>query len=156
MIDSDWLLESARQVVNEPARGRPHQTMLRRAVSNLYYALFHEVCKQAADLHVGATPATRRSERYALVYRMPEHGRMKSLLRTMQAQTSASAHAQHVASVFVNLQEARHLADYDPRARFRRAEVAFFATDVDLALTALRESFPDKEILLTRVIARER
>lgn len=156
MIDSDWHLETVRRSLRELAPGRPHQTMLRRAISSLYYALFHEICRQTADLHVGSSPLARKSDRYTLIYRLPEHGRMRSVFKAVQSSASSSIDAQRVAAVFIDLQEARHRADYDPRARFRRAEVAFSLVGVELALHALRSAFADKDIILTRVIARDR
>lgn len=156
MIDSDWLVETVRRSLRELPPGRPHQTMLRRAISNLYYALFHEICRQTADLHVGSSPNARKSDRYALIYRLPDHSRMKTVFKTVQNSASSSLDARRVAAVFIDLQEARHRADYDPRARFRRAEVEFSWVDVELALHSLRRAFADKDIILTRLIARDR
>jgi hypothetical protein len=153
MLDPDWLLESARL---KPRPGRPNQTMLKRAISNLYYALFHEFCRQVANLHVGSTPATRRSERYVLIYRSLDHGRMKSHLSAILRNKGAAAPIPTLAQSFIDLQDARHKADYDPRAIFSNAELRLLVQRVEWALTTLREAFPEKELLLTKLIARDR
>ncbi len=153
MLDPDWLLDSARA---KPRPGRPNQTMLKRSISNLYYALFHEFCRQVANLHVGSAPATQRGERYALVYRSLDHGRMKNHFSAISKGRNASTKFQALAQIFIDLQDARHKADYDPRAIFSSAELRTMVQRVEWALAALREAFPEKELLLTKLIARDR
>ena len=153
MLDPDWLLESAR-AKSKP--GRPNQTMLKRSISNLYYALFHEFCRQVANLHVGSAPATQRTERYALIYRSLDHGRMKNYFSGTSKSRSVSARVTTLAQIFIDLLDARHKADYDPRAGFSRAELRTMAQRAEWALAALRETFPEKELLLTKLIARDR
>lgn len=151
MIDPDWLLRSAR---DPRGPGRPNQTDLRRSIFNLYYSLFHEVCRQTADLHVGASAAVRGSQRYRLIYRSIDHRQAKSVFADLAKYGSPGSVAATLGQVFVDLQDARHEADYDPHARYFRAQVEAFALDVAWALPAIRASFPEKKVTLTRLIAR--
>jgi hypothetical protein len=154
MIDPDYLLWRSHEELTDRQPGAPNQTFLRRAVSEFYYALFHEICRQIADQHVGAT--MRRDARYALVYRSLDHGRAKEVCKKIAADRSASAEAGEIAVAFVSLQEARHQADYNPTPRFRVSEVHARFLDAEAAIDDLRSGFADKPLFLTRLLARER
>ncbi len=150
MIDPDWLPQSTR---HPRGPGRPNQTDLRRSISNLYYSLIHEVCRQKADLHIGASARTRNSERYRLIYRSVDHRQAKTVFADLAKKGSPGSVAATLGQVFVDLQDARHGADYDPHARFFSAQVEAFALDVAWALPAIRASFPEKKVTLTKLIA---
>jgi hypothetical protein len=154
MIDPDYLLWRSHEELTQRDRGAPNQTFLRRAVSEFYYALFHELCRQIADQHVGAT--LRREPRYILIYRSLEHGRAKDACKKIAADAASSPQASDIAVTFVTLQEARHQADYNPAPRFRVSEAHAHFLDAETAIRALRAGFPDKALFLTRLLARER
>lgn len=154
MIDPDYLLHRSVAELIERERGAPNQTFLRRAVSEFYYALFHELCRQIADQHVGAT--LRREHRYVLVYRCLEHGRAREICKRIPADPASSAEAARVAIAFVELQEARHQADYNPVPRFRVSETHAHFLAAEGAINTLRTGFTDKASLLTRLLVRER
>jgi uncharacterized protein (UPF0332 family) len=92
----------------------------RRAVSAAYYALFHHITDSAAALIAPNVP----SEANRRVQRWFEHAEMKKVcgyfvkakldqpLLNLIGDT-ASSDLQNVASSFIQLQEARHGADYD-------------------------------------------
>jgi hypothetical protein len=48
------LLEQARVLAKLDTRGKPRQANLRRAVSSLYYALFHFLVERACRAIIGA------------------------------------------------------------------------------------------------------
>jgi hypothetical protein len=154
MIDPDFLLWRSHEDLTHRTPGAPNQTFLRRAVSEFYYALFHELCRQVADQHVGAT--LRRDPRYALIYRSLDHGRAKDTCRKVAADPASSLQAAEIAVTFVALQEARHQADYNPVPRFRVSEVHAHFLNAEAAIDDLRASFPDKPLFLSRLLARER
>lgn len=154
MIDPGWLLRVHYDEITDRERGAPSQMMLRGAVSRIYYALFHELCRQIADQHVGATQ--RRTERYGLVHRSLEHARAKDVCKRVASDKRWSASAADIGVVFVTLQEARHKADYDPRARFLLSDVRGLFLDAEDAIMKLREHFDDKPLFLTRLMIRER
>ncbi len=99
---------------------RPRSVDLRRATSACYYALFHQINQDAADLlapHV--TEATNHR-----IQRWFEHLKMKEICGRFTASPltqplleliglSASRDLQMVAKSFISLQDARHRADYD-------------------------------------------
>ena len=59
-------------------RGKPRQANLRRAVSTVYYALFHCLAEDAANLLVGGQGSDRSKHAWRQAYRALEHGHTKS------------------------------------------------------------------------------
>jgi uncharacterized protein (UPF0332 family) len=109
-------------------RGRPKQANLRRAVSSAYYAVFHLLVANAVLKFIPKRPT-------GLIPRVSRaflHGEMKQacvafkrrplgdLLQPLLG-TTVSSELHSVAIDFVDLQEARHSADYDTAAVFSRA-----------------------------------
>jgi hypothetical protein len=120
------LLEQA-QHLSRRERRRPKQASLRRAISAAYYALFHLLIQDAADILV-ARPELRG--RFARTF---DHGDMRSASRQFASPQPAQLPAltggasvpqavQDVAAAFVELQEARHEADYNLDRSFTRSE----------------------------------
>lgn len=82
----------------------------RRAVSTAYYALLHALCRLVADSRPAPAGAT-----WDQVYRGLAHAETKrrcSANRLLAA--SFSEPVQRIGGAFIQLQDARHLADYDP------------------------------------------
>jgi uncharacterized protein (UPF0332 family) len=128
---SDFL-RTARLLANTDT-GRPQQVNLRRACSSTYYALFHTLCTTCARLLVGPQK-TRRA--WCHVYRSVDHRvARESCARTEFIQRFPNA-VQDFASVFVQMQIARHTADYDPDAQFRRSSVAADIEAVAVVMSA--------------------
>lgn len=99
---------------------RPRQVDLRRAVSAAYYALFHELCWVCANTLVG-TSASATADAWRLAYRAVDHRTAKDRCKAKLPDTLPMSLI-GFAEAFVILQEQRHYADYDPRARFSRSE----------------------------------
>jgi uncharacterized protein (UPF0332 family) len=104
----------------------PSQANLRRAVSTAYYALFH-LLVEAAALRWSGSPEARTG-----VERGFQHGAMKSISIQFRKQTWRDWHGnqqpvpsaiQKIASAFVDLQEERHMADYDNHEQWTVTEV---------------------------------
>jgi hypothetical protein len=93
----DDLLEQARIPAKLDVK-KPKQANLRRAVSSAYYAVFHFLVHEACCAQIG-TQHAQAAYRHVLG-RAFVHGHM-----------------------FVELQEKRHLADYDLTERFERSDV---------------------------------
>ena len=123
------LLEQARHLANRE-RTRPRQASLRRAISASYYALFHLLIYEGQTKLI--TPGMAR-ERVARAF---EHRDMKNLSREFATPAISAGQLdvltggltipnelQRVAATFVELQEARHEADYNVNTRFVRSEV---------------------------------
>ena len=113
------LMEQAEHLVAREPR-RPRQASLRRAVSASYYALFHLLNGSAA-----ATIAPNVTDEVNhRIQRWFDHSEMKKICgRFLAVQLSnpllsligsnASPELQIVARTFIELQDARHNADYD-------------------------------------------
>jgi hypothetical protein len=141
MIDPQHLLAVARELANLDPR-RPRQASLRRAVSTAYYSMFHLLIHESVSACVGFGPSTTHREIGETVARWFTHTRMaevcaqfagptaKSKLRQAlpkgaggvggAASVAASTALQAVARTFLNLQQARHDADYDLSKGFTR------------------------------------
>jgi uncharacterized protein (UPF0332 family) len=117
MIDPQQLLATARQLAATKGRGRPRSANLRRSISTSYYALFHHLLRAAADLLIGAVE--RDTQRHNLAYRALDHGRMKGVCTEVLKSPAARGFGMEVVScarLFVELQDSRQTADYDPSA----------------------------------------
>jgi hypothetical protein len=118
--------------------GRPKQANLRRAVSTAYYAVFHFLADEVCCAQIG-TQNSQRPFRHALS-RAFVHTTMKSACSSFGGGTLKSSVTkglpqdpqgtyripkpiQDIAATFAELQEKRHLADYDLSERFKRSEV---------------------------------
>lgn len=145
MPDPSDLLAVARLLLCAEATNPPPEAQLRRAVSTAYYALFHKALRAAGERFMGG--GSERSAGYRLLYRGYSHGRMKEVCKSLDAPTmkesvrrqlgrsAVSNQMRHFASVFTVLQEARHLADYDPSILFVLSDSADL---VDVAEAAMR------------------
>lgn len=126
-LHNDLLDQAAHLARREPRR--PRQASLRRAVSAAYYALFHLLTGEAASL---ITPTALKGFEPS-VRRILAHSEMKNFCKSVsQAQVPAplrshaaalgQADLRDVAKAFVQLQEARHRADYDLATQHSRSE----------------------------------
>ncbi len=115
MFVVDDLISRARSSLS--GTKRPKSIFLRRAVSDAYYSLFHALAFLCADTLVGVTKRSDASWRR--VYRSLEHGIAKTELQRKEVR-SLDAGIKLIASAFLQLQEERHYADYDPVTRLRR------------------------------------
>ena len=157
----NWLhlLEAARLLAGStyaPAPiGRPRQTMLKRAVSNAYYAMFHALCRSNANTIVGTSPAPTYTQEWSRTYRALEHRFASD--RMNRHSTGRPLALQDFATVFTILQEHRHRADYDPEAAYLRREVTSLIDRAETATQAfLASSAADRRALATIVLLRDR
>jgi uncharacterized protein (UPF0332 family) len=139
------LLAQARHLCQKEPR-RPKQASLRRAVSTAYYGLFHGLVSAAVASFLSHR---HRALRPALM-RVFEHRKMaeacQRLLR-LKAQPAAMApllggaalpqDLERAAETLVELQQARHEADYDLVRRFARTEAQALVDLADAAVRAL-------------------
>ena len=115
-MSPDDLMETAR-ILAEPGHGRPTQARLRRAVSTVYYAMFHALAVTAADLVMG--PA--RDPEWCRVYRALEHGQARKACQQARAMGKFPADIREFAKTFVVSQTERQQADYAPDAEAYKA-----------------------------------
>lgn len=124
----DWqqLIAIARLLARAPefgeARGRPQQARLRRAISTIYYAVFHALANNNADALIGTSPDVRQSEEWARTYRALDHGFAKDRFNSTSSMLAFPENLQDFGHTFIALQNQRHDADYNPRSVFQRSE----------------------------------
>lgn len=137
----DDLIEQARTMATHDAR-RPRQANLRRAVSTAYYAVFHFLVDQACRSVLGTQQGQAAYRR--LLGRAFDHSAMKgacrsfgggtlpdSIQRALPANFRIARETKRVAGTFVELQEARHRADYDLTQPFTRSEALTMISEVE-------------------------
>lgn len=113
--------------------GEPQQVHLRRAVSSVYYALFHYLAEICADSFIGASDVERKSEAWRQVYRSLEHGLAKKACGAASGINFPTA-IKNYAALFGTYQDKRHKADYDPFISFSKKDVADMIGEVQQTL----------------------
>jgi len=139
-IHDDLLDQAEHLAAREPKK--PKQASLRRAVSATYYALFHFLVDEAV---VGFTRGPGAGDLRNLLRRAFDHGEMRNTSAAFSGGTLPPSLAavlrgpipvdlRRVARTFVQLQEARHEADYDLSRSFVREEVKRLIAETRAAL----------------------
>ena len=140
------LLAQARHLARRESK-RPRQASLRRSVSASYYAVFHMLIDEATRRMMSGND--RKALRRCLA-RGFSHSNMRQValqfaggsvspklrpgLNGLPLQPDLVA----LANTFVDLQQARHEADYDLALRFTRREALILANRADRAMAAWR------------------
>jgi len=132
ILNPEHLFEQATRLVEPPPAGPPRQVDIRRAISSAYYGVFHATLAAAADEFVGVTQ--RSTSRYGLVYRSVDHKSLRELCAEVRKPTLSAKYVRYqpqggfgpdipvFAAAFLELQEKRHAADYDPLIRVRTSD----------------------------------
>lgn len=128
------LIATARRLAKASSK-RPHQSDLKRAVSTAYYALFHCLARECADLLVG-TGDSRSDAAWVQMYRALEHGISRNACKAAATKGFPNG-ILSFADTFVAMQEERHQADYDPLARFARPDVLVLIDNCEQAIKDL-------------------
>ena len=142
----DELLQLAKFLANREPR-HPRQVSLRRALSTAYYAIFHALIAEATNVLAPTRPNNLRSQ----IGRAFAHTDMKAVCATFRQgnverlpSTTAALVVPpirqeliSVAQTFVDLQDARHKADYDPLALFSRTDVVTKVLEVERSFMRL-------------------
>jgi uncharacterized protein (UPF0332 family) len=151
---SDDLLVTARRLAKASPK-KPRQADLKRAVSTAYYALFHAMAKNAADM-VAGTGANKAEKAWAQVYRAMDHGFAKNACKEVAKLGFPSAIVT-CADEFVTLQEARHRADYDPVHRLTRAEALTLVARAEAAIKLLKAAtLKDRRAFAVQLLLKKR
>jgi hypothetical protein len=148
VLNPDHLFEQADRLISPRAGGARRQTDLRRAISDVYYAVFHAIVTAAADDFVGRTH--RATIRYALLYRSIEHRDLRRLCGDIVKDPLPKRYSSVAprdgfdpdliafATAFVDLQEKRYLADYDPLYTVRTVDALQVAATGRSALSRFK------------------
>jgi hypothetical protein len=140
-LKHEHFFEQAEGLATAPAAGPPRQVDLRRAISSAYYGVFHFVLAAATDQFVGVTK--RNTGEYGRVYRSTDHRQLRELCEEVRKPNLSAKYAGHqprtgfgpniaaFGAAFIELQEKRHSADYDPMIRVK-------ISDAQLAIKTAR------------------
>ncbi len=141
------LLAQARHLARRESK-RPRQASLRRSVSASYYAVFHMLIDEATRRMMSGND--RRALRRCLA-RAYAHRNMLKVARQFASRGVSlkllpglkglplQPELVAVAETFVDLQQARHEADYDIVRRFNRNEVLDLADRAQAAMADWRQ-----------------
>lgn len=144
---------------------KPKQANLRRAVSTAYYAVFHYLVHESCCVLIGsqhAQAAYRHVLGRAFVHHVMKQacscfagGTLKAAVTKGLPRDGSGNYPIHkaikdVASTFADLQEKRHLADYDRSERFNRSEVRMLIEESkhSVAMFAALPGSDDKKFFL--------
>lgn len=118
---------------------------LRRATSDLYYAMFHAISEALVEHISGADMNNAIRDVYATLYRLPEHKQISQKCREI-TEHDFSKELSDFAALFPSLQKKRYDADYNPRTRFERSNVL---KDIQLtqdAISGFRSARPQERM----------
>ena len=118
---------------------RPTQSELRRSISSSYYAVFHALARTCANALVGKTPSRRPNKAWVEVYRGLNHGICKKSCK-QASNVNFPDSIKEFADNFLQLQEARHRADYDPKCRFGKTDAETWYQIAKLSIESLRSA----------------
>lgn len=154
---ADDLLDIARRLAQGNGSQPPSQTDLRRAVSSIYYALFHAIAQSNADTLVGDDPLRRDQSAWRQAYRALEHGYARQRCRQAGSSTRFSVPIQDLADYFVFAQKRRHRADYDPDVNFAQHEIMPAITEAGDYIAAFRATLTqERRAFAVHILMRER
>ena len=123
---------------------QPKQASLRRAVSTAYYALFHLLIDEAVSNW--AIPHQRST-----LARTFEHGKMKRVCEDFVKNAHSIKHPdlrtqlETIAKTFNELQQNRHIADYDNSFDWTKSNTEVFIVKVETAFSIWRETRTQRE-----------
>ena len=133
-IDSGDLIAAGRAtLIPQPPATQPAQAAIRRAISTAYYAMFHALARNNADVLMDAPNDQLTAESWIAVYRGLDHGHARA--RLQQNRPKLSADAQNFAKAFSDLQGERHNADYNPVTTFTAESATTWLDKAETAIT---------------------
>lgn len=98
------------------------ETDLRRATSTVYYALFHALARCCADALVGRKAEETSPAEWRRVYRALDHQAARRAC-LHPGITSFPENTRRIAYLFVESQDRRYDADYDPGGEWFKSEI---------------------------------
>ena len=117
----EWanLIQAGRDLLSPQQAGRlPTHEHIRRAESNAYYAMFHSLAHSNATALIGPPTNPTTAAAWLRIYRGLDHTTARRALQSNRQEFSIPA--RRFTDAFVDLQQLRHSADYDPNAVFNR------------------------------------
>ena len=113
------------------------QTHLKRAISTAYYAMFHAVCNNAAELLPGGASDPAIAVTWRQAYRGSEHTHTRNQCRNPGLMAPFPPEIRSFAEAFVQIQSYRNQADYNPVSDFYPVDVSQIIDDAAVAINRL-------------------
>lgn len=163
VLESEELFEQAELLIVPRQPGPPRQVDVRRAISAAYYAVFHHVCAEVADVFVGKT--LRREARYSRAYRSIDHSSLASICRSIEGMKvdptlaafapngAFTAALKEFAADTLYLKAQRHRADYDPSGLLRTIDARTAIFRGRRAISSYRKSSSDEQMAFLTLLA---
>ena len=102
--------------------------------------MFHAICRNCADCLIGTSAADRSLPAWKQAYRAIEHRHAKSQCRNTGVISRFPKDIEDFANLFQELQVDRHAADYDPFAKFTKADVLASIAAAEVAIKAFTKT----------------
>jgi len=132
---SDQLILVAKARIAEQEKAR-NEANLRRATSDLYFAVFHAVCFTLVE-HLGGDPSnTTFKELYERLYRQVRHDNVEKRCKQIAQGSEFPEPLRKFAKHCVTLKNKREAADYHPLETFA---ISVLRGDLEITETRLRE-----------------
>lgn len=131
---SSQLLQVAASRVNEES----HRTEanLRRATSDLYYAVFHAICETLVGPLGNELARPGMADAYINIYRTPQHGYVERRCNIVAGSATFGPVIASFARHFMTMKNKRELADYHPLETF---SISIVRNDLQATETRLSE-----------------
>jgi len=133
LLLSNQLVATAKLRIESPTRIT--EADLRRAHSDLYYALFHRICQEVASSVPLRSDFSASRDVYVALYRSIEHGTIEKQCRDKIIDRFGPALTKF-AQQFVTFKDMRERADYDPLEKF---EISALRTAIAIAESVLSQ-----------------
>ncbi|SEK79345.1 hypothetical protein SAMN05443999_102275 [Roseovarius azorensis] len=133
LLSTEFLETAKKRVSAIPGRT---ESDLRRATSDLYYALFHRVCEALIEPIGVVFDSNPFKEMYRTLYRIPDHGFLEKRCKEVKGHSFSDAISAFANQIAV-MKNKRELADYDPLATF---VISGIENDVQV-VTSVLENF---------------
>lgn len=146
MIDPNELLDTCRKLVPQSADPPPTPADLRRAISTAYYAVFHTLAASNAELIAGQPQSSASAYAWERVYRRLDHGRARNNLRAVLNLLSPTG--AFFARTFIELQDLRQEADYDPNFSITRTRTVNVIAQAEAAVRDFAQLTQEERRLL--------
>jgi len=137
------LLTTAEILIDDDSH-RSLDANLRRAVSSLYYAMFHTLAEDAANLLADSTHAAGTRSAWERVYRALEHRRVKEIVSGTRKDRDILGNFPQEIQMFANtmskMQDERNAADYDPFRIFDKPAIQEQLKEVENTIDEYKEA----------------
>lgn len=126
-------------------------------MSSAYYALFHAMCRNAADCLIGKPRGSRPGPAWVQVYRAVDHNVAKEFTKIQGTIKKFPEGIRDFAEQLAEAKEDRERADYDPTAEFTVSDVTASIRRARSAIESFRSTRPaDRKAFAAFVAIRRR